>query len=45
MNKKERKAAKEKEVEASDHSPQAGKLNRKEYEAKLAKLEMELVKM
>ena len=42
VGKKERRAAK---VEASDQSPQDGKLKRKEYEAKLDELHMELVKM
>ena len=43
MGKKERKAAEA--VEASGLSPQDDKLNRKEYEAKLEELHMELVKM
>src|ERR1700722_5517400 len=42
VGKKERRAA---EGEASDQSPQDGKLKRKEYEAKLDELHMELVKM
>jgi len=41
-NKKRRAAEK---VEVSDQSPQADKLKRKEYEAKLDELHMELVKM
>src|SRR5476651_1710423 len=41
MSKKKRKAAKE----ASDRLPHDGKLKRKEYEAKLDELHMELVKM
>src|SRR3954462_499188 len=43
VGKKERKAAKA--VKASEHSPQDGKLKRKDYEAKLDELHMELVKM
>src|SRR5471032_3557281 len=41
MSKKKRLAA----AEVSDKSPQNGKLKRKEYEAKLDELHMELVKM
>ena len=41
MGKKERRAAEE----ASEQSPQDGKLRRREYEAKLDELRMELVKM
>jgi len=43
VGKKERRAAEA--VEASDQSSQGRKLKRKEYETKLAKLHMELVKM
>ena len=43
VGKKERRAAKQ--VEASGQSPKDGKLNRKQYEAKLDELHMELVKM
>ena len=42
MGKKTRRAA---EVKASNPSPQDGKLRRKDYEAKLDELHMELVKM
>jgi polyphosphate kinase len=42
VGKKARRAA---PLEASDQSPQAGKLKRKEYDAKLDTLHMELVKM
>lgn len=41
MGKKKNRAAKE----ASNHSPHDGKLRRKDYEAKLEELHMELVKM
>jgi len=41
--KKNQRAAEEKE--ASDPSPQSGKLKRKEYEAKLDELHMEMLKM
>src|SRR6516165_4190050 len=41
MSKKEKRAAEQ----ASDQMPQEGKLKRKDYEAKLAELHMELVKM
>jgi polyphosphate kinase len=43
VGKKERRTVEE--MDASDHSPQNGKLSRKEYEAKLDELHMELVKM
>jgi polyphosphate kinase len=43
VGKKERRAAEERE--ASDQPPHDGKLKRKEYEAKLNELHMELVKM
>jgi polyphosphate kinase 2 len=43
VGKKERRATEE--VEASGQSPQDGKLKRKEYEAKVNELHMELVKM
>jgi polyphosphate kinase 2 len=43
VGKKERKAAEA--VETSGQSPQDDKLNRKEYEAKLDELHMEMVKM
>ena len=43
MTKKERRAAKG--VEPADPSPQEYKLKRKQYEARLAELQMELVKM
>lgn len=43
MGKKEKRAAED--VKAADRSPQAAKLKRKEYEAKLNELHMELVKM
>ncbi len=42
MGKKEKRAAQE---ETHDQSPQEGRLKRKEYEAKLDELHMELVKM
>jgi polyphosphate kinase 2 len=43
VNKKERKASQARE--ATDQTPQDGKLKRRQYEAKLAELHMELVKM
>ncbi len=43
MGKKQRKAAKD--SKPSEQAPQASKLKRKDYEAKLDKLHMELVKM
>jgi len=43
VGKKEKRAAED--VKAADRSPQAAKLKRKEYEAKLNELHMELVKM